>query len=91
MVPERLREAMPRTITLKNIPDNVYERLKMAAQAHRRSINGEVIATLEQAVMPRRIITAEERIERARAIRESLGDIVITDNEIDAAKREGRL
>ena len=38
---------MPTTLTLKNVPDDIYERLKLAAQAHRRSINSEVIVCLE--------------------------------------------
>jgi hypothetical protein len=34
---------MPSTITLKNIPDEVYERLKASAEANRRSLNSEAI------------------------------------------------
>lgn len=30
---------MPTTITLNNLPDDVYERLKQSAEAHRRSLN----------------------------------------------------
>ncbi len=30
---------MPTSLTLKNIPDAVYERLKAAAELHRRSLN----------------------------------------------------
>jgi hypothetical protein len=33
-------------VTVKNLPDDLYERLKANAQAHHRSINGELIATL---------------------------------------------
>jgi len=32
---------MPTTLTLKNIPDFVYDRLKLSAEAHRRSMNSE--------------------------------------------------
>ncbi|HNS57464.1 MAG TPA: Arc family DNA-binding protein, partial [Nitrosomonas europaea] len=38
---------MPTTLTLKNIPDDVYERLKVAAEVHRRSLNSEIIVCLE--------------------------------------------
>lgn len=41
MVPLWLEKAMPTTLTLKNIPDEVYERLKVATEAHRRSLNSE--------------------------------------------------
>jgi len=38
------------TITLKNIPDDLHHRLKERAARHRRSLNGEILATLETAV-----------------------------------------
>lgn len=38
---------MPTSITLKNIPDALYARLKAAAVANHRSLNGQVLATLE--------------------------------------------
>ena len=34
---------MPTTLTLKNIPDDVYDRLKASAEANRRSMNSEAI------------------------------------------------
>ena len=81
---------MPTTLTLKNIPDKVYKRLKIAAEAHRRSLNMEAIVCLEQAFTPRRIVSVEERIARVNALRESLGDFKTTAKEIDAFKKEGR-
>ena len=42
---------MPTTLTLKNIPDMVYERLKMSAQAHCRSLNNEAIVCLESVLL----------------------------------------
>jgi len=39
---------MPITLTLKNILDGVYERLKAAVENHRRSLNREAIVCLEQ-------------------------------------------
>jgi len=38
------------TITLKNIPDDLHRRLKERAARHRRSLNGEILSTLEMAV-----------------------------------------
>ena len=63
---------MGATITLKNIPDDIYSSLKQAADAHHRSINSEAIACLERVLLPTRI-SNEEHIERARRIRASLG------------------
>jgi len=35
-------------LTIKNIPDSLYQVLKSTAKAHRRSINNEVITLLEE-------------------------------------------
>ena len=43
---------MPTSVTLKNIPDAVYERLKAAAELHRRSLNSEAIVCLESVLLP---------------------------------------
>ncbi|MCB9423009.1 MAG: Arc family DNA-binding protein [Ardenticatenaceae bacterium] len=76
------------TITVKNIPEDVYERLKEQAKRNRRSINSEIITLMERAVMSYRI-DPDEFIERARVIRESL-KFVATEEEINQAKNEGR-
>jgi plasmid stability protein len=59
------------TITLKNIPDDIYDSLKQAADANHRSINSEVIECLERILLPIKI-SNEERLARARRIRERL-------------------
>jgi len=38
------------TITLKNIPNDLYKRLKLMAKANHRSINSEIIYTLEKSL-----------------------------------------
>lgn len=40
------------TITVRNIPDAVYKRLKASASLNHRSINGELIARLETSLAP---------------------------------------
>jgi plasmid stability protein len=82
-------KTMPTTLTLKNIPDEVYVRLKASAESHRRSLNSEAIVCLESVLLPGRA-TAEEVIARARAIRELLPKGTFTAKDIDAFKREGR-
>jgi plasmid stability protein len=84
-----LEGIVPTTLTLKNIPDEVYDRLKAAAGAHRRSLNSEAIVCLEAALLPTRRISTEERLERIRALRAELG-VDFSDEDIDAFKREGR-
>jgi antitoxin FitA len=80
---------MPVTITLKNIPDAVYEQLKVAAEVHHRSLNSEVIACLETILLPVKK-TPLERLARARLLRSSLNDQEINAIEIDGFKHQGR-
>jgi plasmid stability protein len=89
MVSTALENAMPTTLTLKNIPDELYVRLKASAEGHRRSLNSEAIVCLEAVLLPGRA-TADEVIARARAIREALPKGKCTAKDIDAFKREGR-
>ncbi len=62
---------MPTTLTLKNIPDDVYDRLKLSAEAHRRSMNSEAIVCLETVLLPAAVGPAE-RLARARQLRATL-------------------
>ena len=80
---------MPTTLTLKNIPDEVYERLKASAETHRRSLNSEAIVCLESVLLPGRIDPGE-RLARARTLRAALGKTKFKARDIDALKREGR-
>ncbi len=43
------------TITVKNIPDDIYEKLKAKANTNRRSINSEIINCIEKNVTSTRI------------------------------------
>jgi plasmid stability protein len=80
---------MPTTLTLKNIPDAVYERLKTAAEMHRRSLNSEAIVCLEAVLMPTKMAPSE-RLARARELRAALSKRNFPADDIDASKREGR-
>jgi len=80
---------MPVTMTLKNIPDAVYARLKFSAAAHRRSMNGEAIVCLEAVLLPAKVAPTE-RLARARELRATLptGEFRVSD--MDELKRDGR-
>lgn len=77
------------TITIKNIPPEIYEQLKVRAKRNRRSINGEVISIIEKALLvpPMDI---EVTLERTRKLRELTAHYVITDEELTRWKNEGR-
>jgi plasmid stability protein len=89
MVPKWNHEEKMITITVKNIPPEVYERLKIQAKKNRRSINGEVISILEKAVsIPP--IDVKATLERTRKLRELTAHYVITNEELTRWKNEGR-
>ena len=80
---------MPTTLTLKNIPDEIYARLKTAAALHRRSLNSEAIVCLEPVLTPGRLAPGE-RLARARALRAGLQAGGFGAQDIDTMKRAGR-
>jgi len=80
---------MASTLTLKNIPDVLYQRLKLSAAANRRSLNNEAIVCLEGVLLPDRI-PAEARLARIREVRASLGTSRFKSRDIDGFKRQER-
>ena len=80
---------MPTTLTLKNIPDEIYDRLKASAEMHRRSLNSEAIVCLESVLVPNRV-PVSERLARARVLRSALPQGRFKVKELDRLKREGR-
>lgn len=77
------------TITVKNIPDDLYEQLKHNAEMNRRSINSEIIVCIERAVRSSRL-QPEVTLARARKLREKTAHYKISDNEFNKAKKLGR-
>jgi len=43
---------MPVNLSIKNVPDQLAEMLRQRAAAHHRSLQGEMMAILENAVVP---------------------------------------
>lgn len=76
-------------LTVKNIPDELYCQLKASAQAHRRSINSELIHRLEASLMPSRPGT-EEMLAAARALRAQVKVKQLSTKDISAARNEDR-
>ena len=77
------------SITLKNLPPKLHRALKERANDNRRSLQSEIVATLEEAVWPKPI-RVEEFLERVNRFR-SLVKIQTTDDEIRRFKRQGRM
>jgi plasmid stability protein len=89
MVPKWLEPVMPTTLTLKNIPDEVYERLRAKAALNRRSLNSEAIVCLET-VLNLRQPDAERQLAHIRSLRAALGNTHFDADVIDDLKRKGR-
>ena len=77
------------TLTIKNIPLDVSERLKHRAKANRRSINQEVIAIIERA-LETPPIDVDSTVERTQKIRELTAQYRLRDEELEQWKDEGR-
>lgn len=79
------------TLTIKNLPDELYAALSKTAKKNRRSINSEAIICLEQSVQ-----TCEADVEvtlaEIREMRSKLRDkgVWLTDEILEQAKNEGR-
>ncbi|MGH8522956.1 MAG: FitA-like ribbon-helix-helix domain-containing protein [Gammaproteobacteria bacterium] len=75
------------TITLKNIPDELHQRLRLSANRHHRSLNREIISLLETSLAGGSNDT-DELFSELNALHSRLPPV---DHElIDKLKREGR-
>jgi plasmid stability protein len=71
-------------LTIKNIPELLYQQLKNAAELHRRSINSEVIVCLEKTLGATKI-TPADRLNRIEQLRSSVKTNNITAEDIGSA------
>lgn len=81
--------AMP-TLTLKAIPPKLHRELKKRAKAHHRSLNKEVIATLEEATGAARRPGAAAMLEEAQQARR-LFKRMVSAHEVRGWVKQGRL
>jgi plasmid stability protein len=77
------------TLTIKNVPDELYLELRKMAAEERRSLNGEVIHLLEHAVRGRRPDPGAVR-QRAASLRARTKGVWVTQADLDSFKAEGR-
>ena len=77
------------TLTIKNIPEDLYAQLKRYAEINRRSLNSEVILCIERVIRSRKIQPGVY-LARARKLREKTQRYPISDDEFNAAKTAGR-
>ncbi len=80
--------SMP-NLTVKNIPDELYLRLKEIARAHHRSMNSEIIYCVEKTLGTHRV-DVPGHIAIARKLRMKTAAHPITTDELIAEKNAGR-
>ncbi len=64
---------MPVNLSAKNVPDDLMDKLRKRAKRHHRSLQGELMAILEEAVGPSSL-SFEEADRRIKALRLKTGD-----------------
>ena len=59
---------MPVNLSIKNAPDDLVQRLRARAARHHRSLQGELMAILKEAVGPSRTLTPDEVLSKVRQL-----------------------
>jgi plasmid stability protein len=77
------------TLTIKNIPDDLYDAFKQVARKNHRSINSEVIYWLERAINMQPLPVDEMEAE-ASVLREMTAHYTLDDQTLTRWKQEGR-
>jgi len=58
---------MPVNLSIKNVPDELADRLRQRAAKYHRSLQGELMAILEESVGNERFLTPAELLKRVRS------------------------
>lgn len=64
---------MPVNLSVKNVPEDLAERLRLRAKRHHRSLQGELMSILEEAAGPEKLSVAEAE-KRLKALAFRTGD-----------------
>jgi plasmid stability protein len=76
-------------ITVRNIPDRIHKKLKKRSELSRRSINSEIIACLEEALITDKN-EVEQILRKSKEIRTNQ-NFEITLSDLEEAKNNGRI
>ena len=77
------------SLTIKGVPDELLELLRRRAETNRRSVNSEVLITLESSV-GRRPVDPDAFLERVRRRRERMNVAELTPEMLRQDLEEGR-
>lgn len=59
---------MPVNLSIKNVPDDVAEKVRKRAARHHRSLQGELMAILEESLADRKLLTPAELLSEVQAM-----------------------
>lgn len=68
MAPKRNHPEMPVNLSIKNVPDEIAERLRRRAARSHRSLQGELMALLEWAAAEDHSLTPADALGRVRGL-----------------------
>jgi len=77
-------------LTIKNLPDPLYDRLKARARVRGRSLNREAILAIETALAEPGPEATTAFLAEAAALRERAAIGAVTTADLDRARRAGR-
>jgi plasmid stability protein len=78
------------TVTIKSIPEEIYEKIRLRAKRNHRSLSAEIISIFEHALQKRTPMDVKEILERARQTRELTANYTVTADEIERMINNGR-
>jgi antitoxin FitA len=59
---------MPVNLSIKNAPEDIVQRLRARAERHHRSLQGELLAIIEEAVRPEQELSPAELMAEVRRL-----------------------
>ena len=78
------------TITLKNVPKSLHVKLTKRAEVHKRSLNQEAIACLEETLQPSEAVPGHVWEARFQKVRNAIHAPPLTDDFLEWAISHGR-
>ncbi len=83
---------MPVTLSIKNVPDEIAEVLRSRAARNHRSLQGELLAVLHEAVLPEIRLGPKEALAKVRAsgVKTSSASAAIVRRDRDARQCSSR-
>ena len=89
MILRSLEEADLPDVALRGIPGPLHRELKSSARRNHRSLNGEILARLEESVRPGPV-NPQALLDRIRKRNETLGPLDLSEDTLREMRNTGR-